>query len=311
MCPTDNYLAGIKVERVPPKGALQKSCPVCANSALRYWSSKFGYEIMKCDSCSHVCAQPLPPKDEIRRGYSGFGETPYITMSSADYYCHLKKDEGGHIGHVSPLVMRLVTRYSSDTATRQWLDIGAGSGYLLKQALLAGWDAQGIEVGHWGAMAAQERHIPIVQGLFEDYEFGAKRFDVLSAIDVLEHTGDVYQFITKCRDLARPGGLLVVALPCSSSPHGWLGFLRRRWAMVGPPSHLHYFSHRSLVHLLKSGGFEPLEFIRYEVGGYPIGKLQLVRKSVDKIARFVVDKLALGDQILVVARSVTMPGHGH
>jgi SAM-dependent methyltransferase len=231
-------------------------------------------------------------------------------MTSADYYRYLKKDEGGHIGHVSPLVVRLVAAYSPNTATRQWLDIGAGSGFLVEQARLAGWDAQGIEVGHWGTMAAQERSIPIIQALFEEYEFGAQKFDVLSAIDVLEHTGDVISFVRKCRDLARLGSLFVVAVPCSSSPHGSFKFLRRRWAMIGPPSHLHYFSHRSLLHLLRSGGFEPLEFMRYEVGGYPIGKLQLVRKLVDKLARFVVNRLDLGDQILVVARSVARQVNG-
>ena len=78
--------------------------------------------------------------------------------------------------------------------------------------------------------------------------------------------------------------------------------------MVGPPSHLHYFSHQSLVHLLEAGGFEPLEFKRYEAGGYYIGKLQFVRKLVDKLGQFVVDRLNLGDQILVVAKRVVMPG---
>lgn len=308
MLSTDSHVAGIEAEKILPRSELPKFCPVCGSSILRAWSSKSGYNLMKCGICDHVSVQPMPPTAEIHRGYSEIAETPYVIMPSADYFHYLNKDEAGHIRHVSALVIRLVARHSSNNTSRAWLDIGAGSGYLVEQSRLAGWEAEGIEAGQWGEMASQERNIPIVRGFFEDYEFRTQKFDVLSAIDVLEHTGDVHQFIIKCRDLAQPGGLLVVAVPCSSSPHGWVGFLRRRWAMIAPPTHLQYFSHRSLAHLLDICGFEPVMFERYEVGGYPIGKLQGVRKLVDKVARFFVEKLGLGDQILILARSI--PRHG-
>jgi SAM-dependent methyltransferase len=305
---TDNPIEGTEEEIIDFKGELEMFCPVCGSSSLRAWVSKSGYNLMQCGICNHVSVHPIPPADEIHRGYSEVTETPYVIMPSADYYRYLSKDEANHIKYVSALVIRLVARYSSNPASRQWLDIGSGSGYLVEQARLAGWEAQGIEAGQWGEMAAQERNIPIIRGFFEEYEFGTQKFDVLSAIDVLEHTGDVQQFIRKCRSLARPGSLLLVAVPCSSSPHGWMGFLRKRWAMIAPPTHLQYFSHQSLVHLLDVFGFEPLEVVRYEVGGYPIGKLNLVRKLVDKAARFFVERLGRGDQILIVARSISKPG---
>ena len=138
-------------------------CPICAGLDMQYWYSKFGYDLMKCSFCSHVSVQPLPSADEIRAGYTANTETPFVPI--VNYYHHLKESEKGHSGRAASLALGMVERYSGGPPGR-WLDIGAGSGYLVEEARRAGWDAQGIEPGPWGVIAAQDKKIPITQAFW-------------------------------------------------------------------------------------------------------------------------------------------------
>ena len=39
----------------------------------------------------------------------------------------------------------------------------------------------------------------------------AKRFDIVLAMEVVEHVADVKQFVARCAEMVRPGGLMIAA----------------------------------------------------------------------------------------------------
>ena len=284
-------------------------CPICRETEFSLWCEKSGYNIRKCRKCSHVCVLPLPSFQQIEAGYTN-ENNPFIGVYSDDqkdadsYYFRLKAGEATHTEKVANMALRFISRFSNSQGKR-WLDIGAGSGHMVMSACMNGWDAEGIEPGPWGMKAAQEKNIQIIRDFFEIHDFDGVFYDIITAMDVLEHSRDPRAFIRKCRELLNQDGLILISVPCSSSPHGWTRFLRVRWPMVGPPGHLQYFSKKSLILLLKNFEFEILHYQTFEESGLSIlGKYsRFFAKIQDKVYRSLVKCLNLGDQIIIIARA--------
>jgi 2-polyprenyl-6-hydroxyphenyl methylase/3-demethylubiquinone-9 3-methyltransferase len=97
------------------------------------------------------------------------------------------------------------------------LDIGCGAGLLCEPltrlgAALVGVDPSGKNVAA-ARLHAQE------SGLAIDYRVGTaealadagERFDVVLAMEVVEHVADVNLFVRRCAEMVRPGGLMILA----------------------------------------------------------------------------------------------------
>lgn len=278
----------------------ERGCLVCGSTKLRPWAEKNGYSIKKCLNCSHVSVNPMLSIEKIEEGYTS-ENNPFVR--DENYYEVLKRGEKTHNAGVYQMAVDMIRRFRVEELKGRWLDIGAGSGYVVQQARLGGWDAIGLEPGPWGQLAAKEREIPIIYDFFEQHDFGEESFDIITALDVMEHTRDPKSFLQRCKSILRPLGLIVMSVPCSTSPHGWTTFVRTRWPMVGPPTHLHYFSKKSLPFLLEEQGFCLLQYKTFEVSGFSVlGKYcRPIAKVQDKLYRFVVEHLNLGDQVIAIA----------
>ncbi|HXQ22781.1 MAG TPA: class I SAM-dependent methyltransferase [Candidatus Acidoferrales bacterium] len=81
--------------------------------------------------------------------------------------------------------------------------------------------------------------------------------DVTVMWDVIEHLSRPDRFVAHVAELSRPGALLYVTTGDIGSPLArWRG---RRWRMIHPPTHLHYFSRATLSRLLERYGFRVLD----------------------------------------------------
>jgi SAM-dependent methyltransferase len=131
------------------------------------------------------------------------------------------------------------------------LDVGAGSGVLVEQAALLGWEAEGVEPSAWLADRARQRGLPVHTGTLPHPGL-TRPYDVVTLVDVIEHVTDPRGLVEEARKLLRPGGLLLVVTPDVSSfaaralgPRWW----HYRIAHVG------YFSPGTLNALLSISGF--------------------------------------------------------
>jgi SAM-dependent methyltransferase len=177
-----------------------------------------------------------------------------------------------------------------------WLDIGCGSGYLLKCLQERGWDAIGVEPGEWGQIAAQRRGLLVIKGLIDETTFN-RTFDIVSAVDVLEHTTNPLRFLKLAYQYLNESGRLVVAIPFADSFNARL--YGRYWSMVEPPNHCQYFTTRSLDKLLAVTGLE-IEFsTRYNVQRPPFfRRFKLFNSAYD----YLTNKIFGMDQLLLVLR---------
>jgi SAM-dependent methyltransferase len=150
-----------------------------------------------------------------------------------------------HLRHL----VRSLSRYRT---TGRWLDIGCGSGTLLRAAGAEGWDATGTEIAPAVVDAMRAHGLDARLGLTDELDLPSGGFDVVSAIEVLEHVPDPDALIAEATRLLRPGGALYV-----TTPHGrgvsWR-FLGTDWSVVAPPEHLQLFSSAGIRSALSRGG---------------------------------------------------------
>lgn len=97
------------------------------------------------------------------------------------------------------------------------LDIGCGGGLVAEPMARLGAEVVGVDPARANVAAA--RIHAGTSGLAIDYRettaealaAAGERFDVVLALEVVEHVADLDAFVRACAELTRPGGLLIVA----------------------------------------------------------------------------------------------------
>jgi 2-polyprenyl-6-hydroxyphenyl methylase/3-demethylubiquinone-9 3-methyltransferase len=97
------------------------------------------------------------------------------------------------------------------------LDVGCGAGLLTEPLARMGAGAVGIDPAEKNVAAA--RIHAGESGLSIDYRAGTaealaeagERFDVVLALEVVEHVTDVGRFVAACGDMVKPGGLMIAS----------------------------------------------------------------------------------------------------
>jgi SAM-dependent methyltransferase len=101
------------------------------------------------------------------------------------------------------------------------LDAGCGSGRTLDELVRYG-RVSGIDLSPQAVAAAQRRgHQDVRVGRVEQLPFADGTFDVVTCLDVIEHTPDDRASLAELRRVARPGGLLLVTVPAYQGLWSW------------------------------------------------------------------------------------------
>ncbi len=97
------------------------------------------------------------------------------------------------------------------------LDIGCGAGLLSEPLARIGGEVVGVDPSSANIAAAQlharenEAAIDYRVGTAEALADAGERFDLVLAMEVVEHVTDVKLFVRRCADMVQPGGLMIAA----------------------------------------------------------------------------------------------------
>jgi SAM-dependent methyltransferase len=112
------------------------------------------------------------------------------------------------------------------------LDAGAGSGRTLDELARLG-SVAGVELNPAGVEAARERgHHDVREAPVEELPHPDASFDLVTCLDVIEHTDDDVRSLRELSRVTRPGGVLVVTVPAYPrlwSRHDEVNGHRRRY----------------------------------------------------------------------------------
>jgi SAM-dependent methyltransferase len=140
------------------------------------------------------------------------------------------------------------------------LDIGAGSGMLVEQAIHMGYEAEGVEPSAWLQAMALERNLPVRLGTFP-LPGASSQYDIVTLIDVVEHVSDPVRLLQDIAGSLSKDGIAIIVTPdvgsVAARMFGW------RWWHFRV-AHVGYFNERTLLLALGRAGLDPI-FVRRPV----------------------------------------------
>jgi len=199
--------------------------------------------VARCQACGLAFTVPRVPDSEIGRYYP------------AAYY-------GDRNRRFNPLFEKLirffrwrrVAEIERRVKTGRVLDVGCGRALTLDFMRARGWEAYGVELSETSAAHAREvLGLPVFVGPLENAPHPPASFDVVILWHVLEHFAHPGETLRRCRELLRPGGLLVVAVPNFASLQA--GATGPEWFHLDVPRHYVHFALPVLTRTLVEHGF--------------------------------------------------------
>jgi SAM-dependent methyltransferase len=185
-------------------------------------------------------------------------------------------------------------------------------GFLLAEAGRRGWSTLGVEPSAFASAYARENLGLDVrtEDLFAA-DLGDRTFDAVFLGDVIEHLPDPGGALERIRPMLADGGVLAMALPDAGSRLA-RAMGARWWSVI--PTHVHYFTRRSMRTLLERHGYEALAIgtspklftVRYylgRIGGYSPRLSRALVRGAEMAG--LADRIwgpDLRDRMLVIAR---------
>lgn len=259
------YLPTWRRSRPPrPRGPLVVArCVSCGNErmAIRYRANATGDvpanefrcttsalgrhdDILECGRCGLLSSRPSITPQEILEGYENVVDEEYLA-------------EEAERRELFGWMIDRIGRHA--VGGKRLFEVGANVGLFLSVAAERGWDATGIEPSSWAVSQGRDRFgVGLRQGTVEDLELDPGSVDVLAMFDVLEHLTDPMRAIRDLRPAVADRGLLALSTVNVDSLHGRARGERWPWFIR---SHLHYFRPPTLVQMLRSAGFETVEWM--------------------------------------------------
>ena len=149
------------------------------------------------------------------------------------------------------------------------LDIGCGGGLLSEPMARLGAEVVGAD--------AAERNIPVArvhaeaQDLPIDYRHttaealvaGGESFDVVLAMEIVEHVADPAAFVATCHALLRPGGLMIASTINRNAKSFMAAIVGAEWVMRWLPKGTHdwakFITPEELAGMIARAGLDPVD----------------------------------------------------
>ncbi|MBW2594463.1 MAG: class I SAM-dependent methyltransferase [Deltaproteobacteria bacterium] len=174
------------------------NCPYCKASGNFYFKvASSAYN--RCTGCDLIYKEDQDSYDNVLAHYRD------------DYFGWYSADQMN--GNRDRLFGRILDLIEKKGGTGRLLDIGAGCGRFLTAAQKRGWTVKGIEPSIQSVEVARGQYgLDIYNGAFQEYDEDGK-FDVITLINVLDHSVGPWEEIGKVYSLLKPGGIIYLRFP--------------------------------------------------------------------------------------------------
>lgn len=281
---------------------INTNCPLCNNNNFKIKYKKyfpnsknqpfeasittdiygvFG-QVVKCKSCGFVYQNPRINDENMLSLYNNLKDTDYL----------LEQDCRSMNAHLS---LRIIKKYKN---SGNLLDVGCSTGIFLNSARM-NFNVHGIEPSIWASeIARNNAKMDVINGDFCSEEYPEENFDVISFVDVIEHIAEPKKALIKARKILKPGGLVYIVTPDVGSIMSKL--LGSFWWGLRP-AHLHYFSKKTLLAMLKDAGFEILEcnsFGRIFSYKYWLSRFKKYPRLLYNMLKFMIHCFGIKDKVV-------------
>jgi len=217
-------------------------CCVCGNNnkdefKLKYQKENFA--VVTCNKCSLHFIPPYYRK-----------KIQYTQYKNADVTAAVRAGNNWIKIQRHKLRFKFIQKFIK---SGKLFDLGAGWGHFMLAGKEFGYDVYGVEISEQPYLyCVNDLKLPVDHiDFFEMDE--AKKFDVITMWDVLEHIDKADEFLAKCAKLTKPDGYLFIQVPQIDSY-----FAKRHkdnWKMMGL-DHVNYFGKETITKILERNGYE-------------------------------------------------------
>jgi ubiquinone/menaquinone biosynthesis C-methylase UbiE len=290
---------------------MSPACHICSGNRATLYMQKDGSDYYRCPDCRLEFIFPQPDDEALARIYSENYYDAWGLNIDSDTTVKLKR---------STFEYRLNLISENLKPGDNILDCGCATGIFLDLVKEQGFVPYGVEISDYGVQECRKKfgEQNIFHGQLEDARFGNEEKNFISAIfmtDYLEHVRNPHEvLVTACRFL-KPGGLLVITTPDTSSISNLL--MRKNWIHY-KTEHLFYFSRANIELLLSQAGctimqkikgwkYFSWEYVSHQFNAYPVPVLSLAVRVINKILPVSIRKKRFcihAGEMIVVARKL-------
>jgi SAM-dependent methyltransferase len=248
------------------------ACKICG-AATSEFGKKFGtfrnqsFDFRRCAVCRYTfVSNPWTDFAAIYSDdyYHGKGPDPL-----SDYYSELSNFEETNRWYEWRGIYSAIASLVPLNRSTKWLDFGCGSGGLVRYVCGRQICGVGFEEGSI-ANLARSAGIPLLESA--DLARHAGEFDVVTAIEVVEHLTEPMETLRQIRRLLKPGGLFFYTTG-NARPYRHRLF---EWSYCVPEIHVGFFEPATMTTALLNSGFRP------ELRGYLPGFTDMMRYRILK-----------------------------
>ncbi len=196
-------------------------------------------QTVKCRNCGLVQPKYILDSQDLIKLYANVDDESYLATS----------DIRGNSNYRQ--VIKLLDKFAKNHGSL--LEIGAGSGGLLDSLKHQFNHIYGVEPSEKFCQFARERYGLVLDNTGYEDMSESRKYDVILALDVIEHVASVKHFMDKVFQLLTDDGIVIVSTPNKNSLAARL--LGKKWWHIRPP-HLYYLDKRSFNVLMDAAGFK-------------------------------------------------------
>lgn len=164
--------------------------------------------------------------------------------------------------YLDPKIASAVENLVKDNALNTILDVGCGTGQLVKYLNQYGFNAKGCDLYAEGHGLGNN----FIRASATSLPLKSNSLDLITSISVIEHLKkiEVTKFLTEAKRVLKNQGYIFLVTPNYNSP--WRVILGKKWFGYSDPTHINFYTPSSLSMVLQENGFERIKF-RFKTKG--------------------------------------------
>jgi 2-polyprenyl-3-methyl-5-hydroxy-6-metoxy-1,4-benzoquinol methylase len=219
---------------------LQYGSTLCCDTQIIFGCYK-DRDLFKCNKCNSISVRPIPTEKELSLYY--------------DFYANIDNSKQ-LIKHRKSFL--LIERLALSLRHGKILDIGCGSGELLA-SLPSSFQKVGLDIASDACKKAKKKGVEVFCSTWELADFNTE-FDMVIALDLLEHVNDPSKALFKIGRVLRKGGYVVIETGNAAS---WAAkTLGEDWCYPAVFGHLQVLSPDALAKLAQNAQIEITSLIK-------------------------------------------------
>ncbi|MBK8846338.1 MAG: class I SAM-dependent methyltransferase [Bacteroidetes bacterium] len=250
------------------------TCPICNSNHFKafikcedFTVSRETFTIQECSNCTFKFTNPRPADNDLGKYYQS---TAYISHSGT---------KEGFVNKVYHLVrnytlkqkVKLINTYDQYKTSKYVLDIGCGSGHLLNALQKNSIKCFGLEPDEQTRQTAIKNFRLDIHPSEHLFSINAESVTTVTMFHVLEHVGNLNEYLSAIHSILKPNGTFIVAVPNYQSSDAL--HYDQLWAAYDVPRHLNHFSAETITQLASNNNFKLSKILPMHFDGFYVSML--------------------------------------